>query len=126
MSLGDHSDSYEVLPDEVKRVLTEKRSRHFLFWKHESLFGLNCKNKTVYIDLNEFKDLEICYWSRAKGPGGIEIMVWPKELSKRGAISFCGGRPYSDQALEQFGLISKELSNFIGKEIKVVDCGPDY
>ncbi len=97
MSLGDHSDSYEVLPDEIKSILRDMKSRHFLFWKHESLFGLNCQNKTVYIDLNDFKDIELCYWSRAKGPGGIEIMVWPKELS-----------------------------NFVGTEIKVVDCGPDY
>ncbi len=124
MSIGKNPSNYNLLPSTVKKELKHK-NRHFRFWKFSNLFGVICKNETIFIDLNDFQKIELFYLTPAKAKGYIGLVAFPTQSSVTNGVELCYTAPYSEEALQGFKQLAKKVSNFIDKPIEVVDYGAD-
>ncbi len=124
MNIGEKTSSYSSLPSVIKKELKHK-SRHFTFWKFNDLFGVVCKNETIFINLNHFQKIELFYITPAKAGGYIGLVAFPTQSSETDGVEICYTSPYSEQALQELQQLAENVSTLLGRPIEVVDYGAD-
>lgn len=115
----------ELIPIEVRSFLIENRSRHITLAEKDGFLWVASKHKAKKINLNEYKQFEVCYMKPAKGGGFVAIQAWPQEKGQ-GCTSIVGFGTYSEQALASAIEFASQLEPILGYKLNQdywgVDC----
>lgn len=113
------------IPKEIKDFLIKNRSRNITLAEDNGDLWVASKHQAKHIDLNDYKEFELCYMKPAKGGGFIAIQAWPREKGQS-CISMIEFGRYTDQALESAAEVASQLESVLGYKLNQdywgVDC----